>query len=281
MQLTVGYVQADKDSCNGSFVSTTCNITEAVVEYSVEMSGQTVTLNNISPRLNVVALPNDQAPGTLAGLYFMGQSLFESNVTWQFAVQTSYTITNLDIFPSQYLVAGNASNPEFCLGNLTWADPTNDILTAFNEIMFRTAIQAAVNTTSTYNLQSPNGGANKTFSSATTVNGTQILSRNVFLTRFTYLIAAAVVMTVAILAVVPTFYGWWQLGRAVSLNPIETAKAFDAPILGGSAALSNAEVYTLVKNIEKRGIVYGEILQADGKGERKLTIGTLGPRAVS
>jgi hypothetical protein len=45
--------------------------------------------------------------------------------------------------------------------------------------------------------------------------------------------------------------------------------------------LSNADVNTLVKNIGKRRIVYGEILEADGKGERKLTMGSLGPRALS
>ena len=61
IQLTVGYAQPAKDNCNGYFVSTTCNITEAVVEYHVELSRQTVTLNNPSLKLNVVALSNDQA----------------------------------------------------------------------------------------------------------------------------------------------------------------------------------------------------------------------------
>jgi hypothetical protein len=88
-------------------------------------------------------------------------------------------------------------------------------------------------------------------------------------------------MTAAILAVVPTFYGWWRLGRDVNLDPIETARAFDAPVLGGATALSNADVHMLVKNIGRRRIVYGETLQADGKGERKLTMRALGPRAVS
>ena len=53
---------AGKDKCNGYFVSTTCNITEAVGEYHVKISRQTITLNNHSPKLNVVTLANDQAP---------------------------------------------------------------------------------------------------------------------------------------------------------------------------------------------------------------------------
>jgi hypothetical protein len=83
-------------------------------------------------------------------------------------------------------------------------------------------------------------------------------------------------MTVCILAVVPGFYGWWHLGRSISLDSIETAKAFDAPILGGAAALSNADIDVLVKVVRKRRIVYGEILQADGEGGRRLAIEILG-----
>jgi hypothetical protein len=276
IQLTVGYVQPIKDSCNGTFVSTTCNITEAVVEYSVDISGKTVTLDKTSPRLNVVALADNQAAGTLTGLQLMAQTLFGSNVTWQFEIgsEPTWTLVDLGVFPSQYL-SGNAADPGSCLGNLTWVDPTDDILTAFNEIMFRSALQAGVHDTTTYNLESPNGGGNKTFSSAATVNSTQTVSRNQFLTHFGYVAAAVIVMVVGILAVMPTFYGWWRLGRDVSLNPIETAKAFDAPILGCATSLSNAGVDVLVKNVGSRRIVYEEN-QVDGKGESKLMMRPLG-----
>lgn len=244
------------------------------------MNGNTITLNNPSPRLNVVGLSNETSAGTIAGLQIASDNLFSADVTWAFEVAYGYRLIDYDIFPSQYLVSGDLSDIS-CLGNLTWADPTNDILTAFNELMFRSALQTAEQTPDTFNLQTPNGAVNRTFPSSTIVNGQQTLPRNIFLTRYVYLAAATAVMTLGILAVLPTFYGWWHLGRSVSLDPIEVAKAFDAPILGGVSSLSNANVDTLMKNIGKRRIVYGEMIEADGKGERKLTMGSLGPRGVS
>lgn len=280
IQLTVAYTQTNGE-CDGYLVSTTCNITAAVVEYQVELSGQTITLNNPSPRLNVVALSNERTvqdinSSAIGGLYLASESLFASNVTWQFEVVTLFTVINLDVFPSQYVKSGDTSDPG-CPGNITWNDPTDDILTAFNEMMFRSAIRSAGNVTGGLNLEVPNA-ANKTFTSQSTVNATQSLTHNIFLTNFTYLVGAAAVMTLAILVVIPTFYGFWHLGRSISLDPIEIAKAFDAPILGGAAALSNADIDLLVKTVGKRRIVYGEMLQADGGGEKKLTMGILGSR---
>lgn len=110
------------------------------------------------------------------------------------------------MFPSQCVMAGDTSSLD-CPGNITRADPTNDILTAFNEMMFRSAIRSAANETNTLNLEVPNG-ANKIFSSQTSVAATETSSHNIFLTNFTYLVGALAAMTVGILAVVPTVYGW-------------------------------------------------------------------------
>jgi hypothetical protein len=40
-------------------------------------------------------------------------------------------------------------------------------------------------------------------------------------------------IALACLAILPTYRGWWLLGRLVSLSPLEIAKAFDAPMLRG------------------------------------------------
>jgi hypothetical protein len=37
----------------------------------------------------------------------------------------------------------------------------------------------------------------------------------------------------SVMAILPLFYGYWDLGRDVSLNPLETARAFAAPVLDG------------------------------------------------
>jgi hypothetical protein len=43
--------------------------------------------------------------------------------------------------------------------------------------------------------------------------------------------AAAAVGVAGVLAELPPYFGWWELGRAPSLNPLETGVAMGAPLL--------------------------------------------------
>ncbi len=43
--------------------------------------------------------------------------------------------------------------------------------------------------------------------------------------------AAATVSVAGVLVVLPLYFGWWELGRAPSLNPLETGVAMGAPLL--------------------------------------------------
>lgn len=65
---------------------------------------------------------------------------------------------------------------------------------------------------------------------------------NVFHSNRTYFAGAAVLQIFSILAILYTFYGWWNLGwRSGSLNfsPLELAKAFDAPLLRADSRIRN------------------------------------------
>ena len=53
--------------------------------------------------------------------------------------------------------------------------------------------------------------------------------------------------TALVLLITPTSMGWWELGHDVSFNPIETAKAFDAPLL--SSLGSNAPLGDLMRTL--------------------------------
>lgn len=287
ISLNVSYVQPAGDNCErGNIVTTICKIKQAVVEYPVKIDGKSITLDSPpSSRLNVVALSNILAPadmsgGTMTGLYLAMADLFSASVTWDWSIASGWKVAGFSMFPSQFYVSGNLTrqNGQVCLGRIIWKDPIDDILSSLDQIMFRSAVRAAEDKTDSFELETTSGGAKKTFSSASTVTGQFTTTQNVYQTRFAFLIAAAIVMTSGVLAVIPTFYGWWALGRSVTLDPIETAKAFDAPVLGGAPALSNADVDKLVEKIGRRRIVYGEQLQPDGNGERKLTMGILGPR---
>lgn len=63
--------------------------------------------------------------------------------------------------------------------------------------------------------------------------------------------------TLLVVLVAPTFAGWWELGRPVSLDPVETAKAFDAPLLRGPG--SNAAIGDLVRIVGGRRLKWGDV----------------------
>jgi hypothetical protein len=64
-------------------------------------------------------------------------------------------------------------------------------------------------------------------------------------------------MMLGVLINLPSFYGFWEIGRAVTMNPLETAKAFDAPLL--RTASSNAAVDRMKKELSDVKVRYGEV----------------------
>jgi hypothetical protein len=83
------------------------------------------------------------------------------------------------------------------------------------------------------------------------------LQRNiiVYTTNFKILGIALLLTLLPAVAVFFTFLGWWELGRDVTLDPIETAKAFDAPVLEGTN--SNATVRAMLQDVGDRPVRYG------------------------
>lgn len=51
------------------------------------------------------------------------------------------------------------------------------------------------------------------------------------------------------------FWGWWELGRSVSLNPLEVGLAFDSPVF--SIVNSNNCCSQIVRTIGPREVKYG------------------------
>ncbi len=72
-----------------------------------------------------------------------------------------------------------------------------------------------------------------------------------------------------VLALFPLYYGWWDLGRKVSLNPLETAKAFEAPLL--KEVHSNAPRSKIVETVGMQHVRYG-VMQEKNDEPRRLHI---------
>jgi hypothetical protein len=73
---------------------------------------------------------------------------------------------------------------------------------------------------------------------------------------------ATLVSALAILSVLLTFNGFWRLGRKVSMSPLETAKAFDAPIM--KEADSSAPAKVLLNQVGGKPVKYGLVNDSVG-----------------
>lgn len=97
-------------------------------------------------------------------------------------------------------------------------DPMHIMLDGIREIAFRASVRA--------------GKDNATVTDAPqVVSYTGLGSHTIYVTNSIYMAFAAAVTTLNLVAVAATFYGWWELGRDMSMSPLEIAKAFDAPLL--------------------------------------------------
>ena len=79
-----------------------------------------------------------------------------------------------------------------------------------------------------------------------------------------YLISSVIVSLLGVVAIAPLYWGWWELGRDVSFNPLEVAKAFHAEILRD--ANWNMSKEGLVKVVGEREVSY-RVVDEGGKEE--------------
>lgn len=145
------------------------------------------------------------------------------------------------------------------------------------EIAFRTSVAAAAVTNNTIlfgndSLVTP--GLPLIQNWTQTVPYTGRSTQVVYSVSTAYLISAIVVSLLGVVATAPLYLGWWALGRDVSFNPLEVAKAFHAEILRD--ANWNMGKEGLVKVVGEREVSYRTVDEglkeeiediADGGGE--------------
>jgi hypothetical protein len=69
---------------------------------------------------------------------------------------------------------------------------------------------------------------------------------------------------IGVVAVIPLYYGFWEMGRKVSMNPLEIARAFGAPVMEDLDGNTTSDMIS----VERGGmaIKYGAL---DRYGEQK------------
>jgi len=90
--------------------------------------------------------------------------------------------------------------------------------------------------------------------------------------RLGWFAGAAVLEGLAVLAVLPLFIGWYTLGKAPLLSPLEVALAFDSPLLreANSATGSSGVINALGDTRVRYGAVYDTRGAEAGKGENTM-----------
>ncbi|KAH8822087.1 hypothetical protein F5884DRAFT_769927 [Xylogone sp. PMI_703] len=257
--------------CSGVRTERTCYLYPATLRYPVNITGNILTIGDMLSDGTTQSFQPAPAPlvwisdvdsgaahveWTIGGLYLAANNLFSSKATYTYAGAVGNVISLPDTLSNQFLdfsstnISGvqnstSLRSPLACSSN--WTDPTSHILSALNAMAFRLSMAAA-------DFPFRNTG---TPPAPQLVAMQQTMNVNVFHSEYRFLIASTLLTMLFIMLIVPTFIGWWELGRRMSLNPIETAKAFDAPLLQGPG--SNAPLPQLVRSMGGRALKLGEV----------------------
>jgi hypothetical protein len=249
--LTVLHSAAVSDSCVATLTIDTCNIEAATVQYPVIIQNTTVLLNQAKlqhvPVLSIyisagdlLTAPAGAGAGPLEGLSdFIGGYLnTNTSVTVLSSPQKAiYGGSNLMIADLFFQAERSSySNHTFSHCGLKWTSPTSYVLNSMHNFMFRAALSV--------------GNGTEAQSFAVSRSSPTLL----FHSDYRFLGAALAVMFVAFIALTALLWGWWDLERSVSLSPLETAKAFDAPLMEGAGR--NSTVEEMIKDVGAKKIRY-------------------------
>ncbi|KAI9718454.1 MAG: hypothetical protein M1812_004175 [Candelaria pacifica] len=256
IQLNVQY-KATPD-CFGDVVISTCTLRAAVVEYPVIFYNDSVTLNPNSSitddklkRYYQIGTVQANGPTTLGGLNLALNNRFSSAAATYFTGAVGpYTLQTNGSLATEYIAMKDDKEAYNAATNCTvnFLDPTADLVAATREIMFRTAARAA-NSSSIQRVQSK-----------------EVAVHTVYRSHYLFLALSILVTMLGVICVLPIFSGWWHLGRDTSMSPIETAKAFSAPLLKGHD--SNASSKDTLIEVGKKEVRYGEVVRVNNGGIR-------------
>ncbi|OQO03890.1 hypothetical protein B0A48_10531 [Cryoendolithus antarcticus] len=80
-------------------------------------------------------------------------------------------------------------------------------------------------------------------------------------TNIYYMIGAVISTFICVLCVLPSYWGFWQLGRKVALSPFEIAAAFRSPMVNHPGTIDD-----ILKHRGHQPVQYGNIVSGDASG---------------
>jgi len=262
LALTSTYsVAVDNSTCIATIVNDTCDINVASVQYPVIVENQTITLDldkypsigEFEPYAgDLLNASRGDPAGPLGGLeWSFNFRWWTFNELFQFrdpATNSTIYLTRMGspVISHQYAFYNkeDSTNAYSCV--VTFNRPTDDIVKSIPQIMFRAGLNFAA--------------ANDT----RPIPMVQTTPTLVYQSDYSWFAIAIAVTAIATFGCVIPLWGWWDLGRKATLNPIETAKAFNIPRLRTAGHGCGAK--DIVKDVGNLRVGYIQVQLQDATG---------------
>jgi hypothetical protein len=247
---TVPLRPSDDQSCATQVNRTVCYLASATGRYQVRVEDEDISLLDPQPKITAEAnngaitnhtisrynLQNGNGQSTvdstLAGIANIMSPKFWSTFWYVQRPDPEYLYPNLLGDANYYSLQIRATNPGWaCLPDL-FDDPRQMVYNELHQLMFRAGVHYGQNFEHLH-LRVPSDRDMKFNQTMTSTSSNRIEN---FRTDFAYFEAAAVLEVLTILTIGFTFWGYWRLGRPMSLSPLEIGKVssyLDLRILEG------------------------------------------------
>ncbi|KAK5169020.1 uncharacterized protein LTR77_006329 [Saxophila tyrrhenica] len=250
-------VQQPKDGSCATYVNTTsCSLRSAIGRYPVEIQDGYISIkgppviiaeanntaldNSTIDRLHLYNENTQMLKTTLSGVAIIANTRFYSDVylvQWPTALLPQLVTVGSGWFTwlQGWFNTGNGCIPDL-------GDPRDEIIHQLNELIFRFGVHYG----STMEARELGSLMDNGLEVRQAVTGTIDERTEVFQTELKFFAAAAAVELFTIAVILCTFRGYWKLGRATSLSPLETGKAFDAAALRDAGSNDNTREIELL-----------------------------------
>ena len=280
-----------EDSCPGNVTVRTCKIMPAVIQYPVtvmipseeELNGRNIVthvkffnnnnkswpigsdLSNVTQidGLKVLHQVNLQEKygeiSTVGALTYIMNNLYGSsaNLTYNYG----WDLVSRGA-PTQTVFYADSNVPQkdrcwYTIDKPGRDDPTIEILRKLNTLSFVTALYIKGAPTTDVNKRKALGMASQNI----TTSITGIVEE--YLTSSAYVYGALAATFITVILVLPVYWGFWQLGRKVTLGPLEISQAFGAPIIAPDKMKAyHGDFDQVLEYVGDRRVQYGQLKNA-------------------
>jgi hypothetical protein len=280
----------NEHSCPGTKTIRTCDIVPAVVQYPVtvmipsqeELEGKNIVTHvkffnandsvpvgtdisgieqidgiKVTRHVNLTEQFNETS--TVGALAYIMNNLYKSRADLNY--ESGWEIDSQGASaPTTFYADSDEPEKDRCWYNIDKSgevDPTIEILRKLNTLSFVTALYIKGAPTTDKSLRAGLGMANQTIEASVT----GIVEE--YLTSFAYVGGALAATFLTVMLVLPVYWGFWQLGRKVTLGPLEISQAFGAPIIAPDKTKAyHGDFDQVLEDVGKRRVQYGQLKDA-------------------